>query len=177
MLNDINLGWLAGILDGEGSIYISTRLAKQNFGAGISFTNSSLPLMEKVEDILRDLGVEVKIGTDKAAIRRKSYKIYVTTVEGIGITLAALLPQLTSKKRQAVLMLEFVSGRKRSARKRSDGRDFEIANLISAINRGHFESVETVSNSRESGKIQSELHSDMERSAEMTGPALVKKLA
>jgi len=173
MLNDLNLGWLAGILDGEGSIYISVK-PRQNFGPGISFTNSSLLLMEKVQDVLSAIGVQVVIGIDKAQTRRKSYKIYITTVEGMRTTLVALFPLLTSKKRQATLMLEFLSQRKGSARKRSDGRDFEIAGLISAINRGHFESVETVSNSRESAKIQSELHSDMESPAEMTGPTLVK---
>jgi LAGLIDADG-like domain len=182
VVTDMEIGWLAGVIDGEGCISISTDKKDNRLHAQVFLTNSNQEMLIKARRIMLELGVENprlhlhSIGKSKFSHRSNvpCHRIYIGTAVGMRKLLQAIFPQLTSKRVQAELMLEFLKNRKgRSARVRFTGRDFEIAQLIREVNRPIVGSVETV-RVPQPGKaemIQSELYGDMQSEAEMTSPA------
>ena len=87
--------------------------------------------------------------------------------------LQTLITELTSKRLQAELLLEFLQHRKgRSARVRFTQRDFEIAAAIRELNRPTLRAAETKTpNTAENAvMIESDLHGDMQSVAEMPTP-------
>ena len=178
MVRDVEIGWLAGLIDGEGSITMSRRSDSHAFHVWLAITNTNVPLLERAMDIIRRMGAEkvylhnndnrhLKTG---AAQKRPCYRIYVGTLPGITTILNVVLPQLTAKRMQAELVLEYSAGRSAAARKRANARDAEIAKTISDLNRGRLDSVETARAPRNSEMTQSDLHGDMQRAAETTAP-------
>lgn len=178
MVADVEIGWLAGVIDGEGSLTLARRSDSHAYHAWLTITNTYLPLLERAMSICRRLGAErvylhnndnrhLKAG---AAQKRPCYRIYVGTLPGICLILRAVLPQLTAKRVQADLILEYAAGRSAAARKRVSARDTEIAWTISALNRGLLDSVETARVPRASEMTQSDLHGDVKSAAEMTAP-------
>ncbi len=181
MVSDVELGWLAGVIDGEGCISISTDKKANRLHAQVFLTNSNEEMLVKARRIMLAIGVENprlhfhSIGASKFSHRSNipCHRIYVGTALGMTLLLQAILPQLTCKRGQAELMLEFLKHRKgRSARVRFTARDFEIAKLIREINRPILRALET--NTPNTGDIpvmiESDLHGDMQSGAEMTPP-------
>ena len=178
MVRDVEIGWLAGVIDGEGSITLARRSDSHAFHVWLTITNTCLPLLERAMDIMVRLGAEkvylhyndrrhLRIG---ATQKRPCYRIYVGTLPGITTILRAVLPQLTAKRPQAELVLEYAGGRGAYARKRVNARDVEIAQLVSDLNRGRLDSVETARAPRYGEMTQSDLRGDTQRAAEMTAP-------
>jgi hypothetical protein len=181
MANDMEIGWLAGVIDGEGSISISTDKKANRLHAQVFLTNSNEAMLLKARRIMLGLGVENprlhfhSIGRSKFSYRSNvpCHRIYVGTASGMKLLLQAILPQLTSKREQAELMLEFLQHRKgRSARVRFTKRDFEIAAAIREINRPTVRALETNTRStaEDAVMIESDLHGDMQSVAEMSTP-------
>lgn len=179
MANDLEVGWLAGVIDGEGCISISTDKKANRLHAQVFLTNSNQELLMKARRIMLEIGVENprlhihSIGNSKFSYRSNvaCHRIYIGTALGMTKLLQAILPQLTSKRLQAELMLEFLQHRKgRSARVRFTGRDFEIAKAIREVNRPILGALETnTPNTAEIAvMIESGLHGDMQNEAEMT---------
>jgi len=151
------------------------------FHVWLTITNTHVPLLERAKDICNRIGAD-KVYlhyNDKrhlrtgAAQKRPCYRIYVGTLPGITLILETVLPQLTAKRAQAMLVMEYATGRSASAKKRASVRDQEIAVAVSNLNRGRLDSVETARAPRASEMTQSDLHGDMQRVAEMTTPATV----
>jgi hypothetical protein len=181
MVRDVEIGWLAGVLDGEGSITMS-RPGKEraSWHAAVFITNTDLRLLQKAQEILFGMGIEEarlhlhdrRYSKAETMQNRPCYRIYVGTCAGMRRLLEAVLPQLTAKREQAILLLEYLSRRQPPARTRANARDHEIGRLLSLMNRGHEGAVETERPPGKSQMSQSELTGDRESAAETTAPVL-----
>src|SRR3990167_2233372 len=117
------LGWLAGMLEGDGHIGIrynrvGTKNPKRYFLTNIEFTNTDKAIIEKVYDICLKLGTKMHVKTNKElkgkAHRRKVvYCARTHRMSGVEPVLEGLLHYLVGEKRErAYLILRFIKLRK-----------------------------------------------------------------
>jgi len=117
------LGWLSGMLEGDGHIGIrysrvGTANPKRYFLTNIEFTNTDKVIIEKVYDICLKLGTKMHIKLNKElkgkAHRRKCvFECRTHRMSGVEPILKAVLPYLVGEKRQrAELVLKFIELRK-----------------------------------------------------------------
>lgn len=116
-IEPIELGWLGGIIDGEGCISLHDRSGKRR-GTGltplVSVCNTDMEIIEKIHDILKrmDIGVYVT----KLYIGHKNKNPFKTiTVQGlkrVNKLLPFVIPVLTGAKRnKAILIQEYCVSR------------------------------------------------------------------
>jgi hypothetical protein len=105
-----NLGWLIGIIDGEGGVMLHT-VKKGNgyYAPAIYIGNTNLAIVDKVSKILTDLDVghHILSKTLKSGKEFKSVRIY-----GLKRThklLSQTIQYFECKKRQAEILLEYAS--------------------------------------------------------------------
>jgi|HubBroStandDraft_1064217.scaffolds.fasta_scaffold66756_2 hypothetical protein len=165
----VEVGWLAGIMDGEGTITLNlgTDRPKGHMHLCIAFSNTSLSVIEKVQKILGKMGVNFKTYCASKANRgwKDIHQVKVMQIDSVKVLLNILVPHLTCKRQQAALMLEFLAYRECGKRKAYTEECIALAGAIRALN--HRGSVETARESRESVKIQSDLPGDRKNVAEM----------
>lgn len=120
---DQDICWLAGVIDGEGSIGFlrnGTR-AKQGNGcvgqARVYVRNTCPYLIQKVSRIFVTLGLSFYYTFEKSYMRpsgnstKDSLKICCSGSTSIRNLLQAILPHLTTKRREAELMLDYLTWR------------------------------------------------------------------
>ena len=169
MKKSAKVGYIAGLLDGEGSIYF-TYQTTTNVRASICVVANSNPLIiARVEEILQSWGVPF-------ATRESHPHFWHVGLKG-GISdkkcfLKVIIPFLAGKKEQAKLMMKFLS--RRGGKKRQvllSDNDKSLVSRVKYLNHvNKLGSVETVRESPEKVKIQSELTGDSKRVAEMPTP-------
>lgn len=127
-ISDTDLGWLAGMIDGEGSIAFSVYARDESRPEWIRVkpqvlvTGTEKPVIERVVDLMRQIGVGAHFqtrgqrdprGFNVGASRYKP--LHVATAAGFKRTSALLrviTPHLVSMKRQkAEMVLEYIDGR------------------------------------------------------------------
>lgn len=185
MRSEREIGYMAALLDGEGSLNYTRLLDKRSGrvsqGCRLNVTavsNSNPLIVGKAEQILTSWGVE-------HIVRETHPRFWAVDIKGTVDNkrkfLKMIYDDLVGKKEQARLMLKFMDrrrGGKRVAVTESDRALLERVTYLNRLNR--LGSVTTAPDPlplTEEEKIQSELFGDKERPAEMPGPALVKKLA
>ena len=106
------LAWLAGIMDGEGSIMVirTTRSGKFKYTYRVTIANTDLPLVMRCKKIFADLQADPKLynqdrGSDGQR-RRRTYLLHIMTRQGIQNVLEAIYPFLTCKKQRAKELLK-----------------------------------------------------------------------
>lgn len=110
---EANIGWLAGILDGEGSIAFSRR-----GGANLQpyvWVKSTCPFMiERISNIFSAMKVKFTYTTEEYENEnwKPAIKIRIGGVDGIEAVLKTCLPYLTTKRDEANAMLSYISWRK-----------------------------------------------------------------
>jgi hypothetical protein len=115
-VTEADIGWLAGIIDGEGHLGISTQNQKR--GDSVKFdlqiTNTDNALIGKLVRILRKLGVNphLRERTHDKATWATNCIVTVAKLAHIRIVLNAALPHLTGwKYRRAAIMLTLIESR------------------------------------------------------------------
>jgi len=107
---DTDIAWLAGILDGEGFIGISgweKKIVKR-----VSITNTSYELLAKASRIYRSMNLRFHWNYCKPKNRKEEFMILTVSSYGsIKKLLNVTMPYLTTKKTQAMKMLEFIAYR------------------------------------------------------------------
>lgn len=128
MINETDLFWLAGIIDGEGYLGMTKRYGKQNAalhnGAGpksfitrIQVANTDMGMIQRVSEIFCSLGAKFWYRMDAPDKRFKNAKIYIgISVEGYGSCKKVLLAiqgklHTHQKQKQLELMLEYINYR------------------------------------------------------------------
>lgn len=114
-MNVADIGWLAGILDGEGTVAIYKGGPKS-----VSFYNTSHLVMNKVIKILENLGVQYKYSERYANSNFKKngerFKLLLTVglyrMQHMKKLLKILYPHLTCKKDNALKILNYKSKNK-----------------------------------------------------------------
>jgi hypothetical protein len=129
-----SVAYLAGIIDGEGSIFIFSRdnnKSGQSTAPAVqmSITNTNIPLLERCKDIMEQeiimSQLSRKIFDSKNGTKgRTCFKLVVSNYRHLVSILTAVLPYLVAKKAQALLAIEFAS---MSSRKGSITRNKQIA--------------------------------------------------
>lgn len=121
-VTDFELGWLAGVLDGEGHISMRCSNFKKeiHYSVGFGFTNTSEELLKKVEMICSKLGANLH-WQKKPRINQRQQGWDLTTRKIINCkrVLTPLLPLLTSKKEKAELVLSFCERRLNFSKQRN----------------------------------------------------------
>ena len=115
------IGWLAGIIDGEGYLGMSTTYDKRrsqpnpNIVICLHVSNTDEEIVLKSQGILRKLGVNPYIRATKAnaQIKKDQYRVQIKHMAKLKKILLPLLPHLTGNKQErARLVLEFIELRK-----------------------------------------------------------------
>ena len=142
-MRDVDLAWLAGIIDGEGcfSIYRVTR-QDANFpspSACLTITNSNYLLLNRCKEILAALGIKYLYSDPKNGHQRgrKVMRIRVKNYSSLRNLIELILPFLVGKAEQANVMFEFVSLAGQRGKLNLQNRT-ELMNRIQELNRhGH----------------------------------------
>ena len=120
------IGWLAGILDGEGSIAFGKTKNKSvkrgyNFYHGIYIVNTNTELIEKSSDIIFRLCADIPSKSKMSRMDRKLYKSPLVTQRkqcfAICVrnrlwtirVLEILIPHLTEKRKKALALIEILN--------------------------------------------------------------------
>jgi hypothetical protein len=114
-VQDVDLAWLAGIIDGEGcfSIYSVTRKDADipSPSANLTITNSNRLLLGRCKEILDELNIKYLYHDPKNGHQqgRKVMRIRVKNYSSMQSLIELILPFLVGKAEQARVMLDFVS--------------------------------------------------------------------
>lgn len=116
----LDVAWLAGILDGEGCITMPKNGRGIGYAVRVEFFNTCRPMLDKVSRTLRAIGVEhsvysaLKAKTNQLA-KKPVYRVVMTRREEIVRCLEHLIPHLTEKRAFAELVVRVFSGRARGS--------------------------------------------------------------
>ncbi len=142
-VQDVDLAWLAGIIDGEGcfSIYSVTRIdaVMPSPSANLTITNSNRLLLDRCKKIFDELNIKYLYHDPKNGHQRgrRVMRIRVKNYSSMRKLIELILPFLVGKRDQASVMLEFVSRAGERGKLSFDART-ELMNRIKELNqRGH----------------------------------------
>ena len=113
-VQDVNLAWLAGVIDGEGcfTIYAVTRKDAEapSPSACLTITNSNRLLLQRCQEIFDELNIKYYYHDPKNGYQqgRKVMRIRVKNYSSLRKLVEAVLPFLVGKVDQAKVMLDFV---------------------------------------------------------------------
>lgn len=138
-ISEFELGWLCGVIDGEGCIGLWSRGGSRSheYKPGMRIANTSKPLVDKVCALLKSIDVGCHVTYYKPRNER-SKEYWAITVEGFK-RLNKLLPVikdiLVEKKAQAALLWAWCESRQ-SKWKSLEYSEFEldIPKQLSALN-------------------------------------------
>jgi hypothetical protein len=143
VVHDVDLAWLAGIIDGEGcfSIYSVSRKDADtpSPSANLTITNSNGLLLNRCREILDALSIKYLYHDPKNGHQRgrKVMRIRVKNYSSIRKLIELVGPFLIGKADQAKVMLQFVSLAGERGRLSLQGRS-ELMNIIKELNQhGH----------------------------------------
>jgi hypothetical protein len=129
-----DLGWLAGILDGEGSIILGTFQRKEGFKQTyhrVCFYNSDEGVINKVSKILdaNNVGNHISSRLQYGNLgSREGFTVQVSNLQSIKKLLELILSDLTCKKDRAELMMRFCDSRLKHKSKPLDDVELGLLN-------------------------------------------------
>lgn len=134
-MNNTDLAWLAGIMEGEGTfaIYHQKRKTTKEGPNGqlrgcISLTNTDPFLIEKAYQVFKDIGVDFHIAEykNKKGSTRPVFDMQTARQENVKLICEALMPYLFGeKKAKAQMLLRFVNKRIAKGKTRYDEDDWK----------------------------------------------------
>ncbi len=141
-----NIGWLVGMVEGEGCITLSRsscRVGKEHkIIPYLSITGTNEILMQKAAEIIRsfDLPFILVERKSKNPKHRDVFRIHVTGLMRIEKWLIFLMPYLVGKKNQAEVVLQYIQNRKKVMKlhpwfKPYSDEDLELYNKVHELNR------------------------------------------
>lgn len=107
-LSDAQRGYLAGIIDGEGTIRI-VKTTDKYYAPFIQITNTNMAIMEYLERVLGDIG---HLYIENPNLRKPNHKtklvFNLASVQGVKAVLEGVADLLVIKKSQGKLALDFI---------------------------------------------------------------------
>lgn len=108
-LSESEKGYLAGIIDGEGTIKVK-RALKSWYAPFVSVTNTDQTLMDYLQQLLGVKGYGHTYHEHRKIPNHKTKYVYnIASVQGVKQILMQIIPLLIIKKKQAKLVLEFIA--------------------------------------------------------------------
>jgi hypothetical protein len=148
------LAWLAGFIDGEGTISLGVAKKTQTIRASVSIPNTNLRNIQRAEVLVASvIGHRIRISTkaNTKSGHRPCYSIAVSAHADLEMLMVAIAPYAVGKWRHVDLMLEFLRiapgsqnrsyldrlyGREPSKRpRRYDVRHFDMVKRMQALNK------------------------------------------
>jgi hypothetical protein len=109
-VTQFELGWLAGIIDGEGSITVCKR--GSTYVPTIKMSNTSKVLVEKYCDILDGLDITYKCyGIQKKGNRKYQWEVCIDGRPRVYKAMSIVQHLLIAKQKQAVKVVEWIESR------------------------------------------------------------------
>jgi hypothetical protein len=106
-LTDNEKGYIAGIIDGEGTISLEKRkFSNVKIHPVISISNCSLELLNHIQKIIKCGTVRLAKKANQKA--RPEYKLSINRINQIEGLLSIITPYLILKRKQAEIVLEFI---------------------------------------------------------------------
>lgn len=136
-VNNTDLAWLAGFIDGEGYVKVQRQVVNGKFyyQPTIVIRNTHLPTQKHVVKLLNDMGIECHLKGEDRGPHRRSYRVIVTGQEKLLRCGEAILPHMVTKKEQVALLVEWCQSRLASKPKGGySQRELEIAKRFRTIN-------------------------------------------
>jgi len=104
----IRLAYVAGLIDGEGTIRIAKAKSENNtwnytYKAALSFVNTNRRMSEIVSEFMGTRIYDSEYGSSGKTM----YRVQKMGLEGVAELLKKILPYLEGKKKQAELVIEF----------------------------------------------------------------------
>jgi hypothetical protein len=128
MLSEIELNFIAGIVDGEGTISISKRTYRDtDYSTSVVISNTNLDLLKYVRNITK-LG-NLRVSRNSRENYKKQYELMLRRYEYKKF-LIPILSYLVIKTRQAELVLQYISLRKASRGHSLTDEEIEIRENI-----------------------------------------------
>jgi len=139
-LNDLERGYVAGIIDGEGSIILAFGRERFNLGwkisPKISVQNIDLRLLEWLRDHIGGSVYSQPITRTGHHGKKPIWSYTLSGMENIRFLLEQNLPLLIVKREHAEIMLRYCNLRKQHWHKRFTQEEFDLANRLRQLN-GH----------------------------------------
>lgn len=140
-LSDFERGWIAGLIDGEGSITINAEKRSHRYSLGfslrpnVSIANKNLELLKEVQYVIGD-------GIITENQNSKGHKCYHWSLNGLFVIkslLKQILPDLIVKRPLAELVLDFCNSRinnlKGKAKAPYTAREIDIVRKVIELNK------------------------------------------
>ncbi len=124
-LAETDYAYLAGIIDGEGTVSISRQTTRRKghtyigYGPHLTVSNTDLMMLRSLKD--RFGGHIVKANAPYNNLWKQGYILYFRREEMLAL-LPRVIPYLTSKRHKAVLLLEYMRTRTKGVERGRDGR-------------------------------------------------------
>lgn len=145
MLKDVDIAWLAGIIDGEGCFSIKRPIPKRktphrktSYQVWVVLCNTSESMVRRAESILKDMGVEhqpIRRVWKGQRATRWQFWLHVARKHDVLRMTEMLLPHLTAKKTEAEIVQWYLSKSCRVAQYRTTELDALVLDSMSAIKR------------------------------------------
>lgn len=109
MIHPIELAWLAGFIDGEGSFGLYSANNRRTLTGMFTINNTHFSSMQMVMDLLNDMGVKFDSGMRKRACEGRKDQVWVRirNRENIVKLMVMIEPYLVTKKLQVLLLLKY----------------------------------------------------------------------
>jgi hypothetical protein len=148
-LSELQIGYLAGIMDGEGTITFVYHKSKTNVNVLYSpvvyicaVANSNPLIIQAVESLLKNLPIRYKIYSPKKEwnkkAKKKPYAIHLMGMDSAKGFLNVICKHLKGKRQQAELVLEYLERREEGQRvKFMTERDWQIIHSVRDMNKNY----------------------------------------
>lgn len=121
-LTDTERGWLAAMVDGEGSLIMTERSDGSTHSPKIRVTSTSRDLIDRLHDLVPNGKIYENGSTGEN--HSQAYQFAIQRYDDIEWVLEEIGPLLIEKQEKAELMLEYISVRRQATVSRSDDGTF-----------------------------------------------------
>jgi len=111
-MKETQLAWLAGLIDGEGSIILSQQ-RDGTMNTYLVITNTNVDILNNAEKIYQEFGINPHWYEKKnyRSHHNKSFNLQITRLKQINLVLKAILPYLIGKRAQAETFIRYADRR------------------------------------------------------------------
>lgn len=155
-----DLGWLVGIIDGEGSFMILTRTKGDLISAFpcINIDNTNLLIIERAQRIIKELGLACYVQFKPKKVGKNSWSLQVRGVRRVASFLEKVGPFFECRAAQARLLQRYVQSRlgrpKGGKGARLNEYELEIMGDLRELNRSRHESSETIRSALQAAQVK-----------------------
>ena len=141
-VSQFELGWMAGIVDGEGCLYMTFKEASNFIGARVQVQACDYEMIKYFSDLLYLLQIKhvwKKRNTKQKNHHRNSYILDIQTKPTVLKFTRLFKDLLVVKKHQCVLMNEYLERAIKEKRYSPSERDKEIVQLVKSLKKNTIE--------------------------------------